>query len=246
MITQYHRPDTKELALSLLSRKQPKTVVLAGGTRLSQYRGEPIEVVDIQALHLDSFSSSQDGFTIGAGARLADIESWHGLPEAYRLALRREGTINLRQTATAGGTLLSASGTSLFACAALAADALLIWEPGAASVSYGDWLAMGNSGLLLSEIRLPASVEIRVESVERSPLDVPFLSVSVARWKSGRLRVVMGSSSAKPMLIADGNGTEGVEEGLRSASRQFADHWASPDYRADSVVALFRRILSGM
>lgn len=244
MISQYHRPDSIEQALQLLGRKTPKTVPLGGGTRISQYRGDPIEVVDIQNLRLEQFSADQDAYTLGAGVRLADMEGWHELPSVYRAALRKEGTLNLRQSATVGGTIVGASGTSLFACALLAADASLVWLPGETVVGYGDWLALKNGGLLLKEVRVPALVEVRQEFVARSPQDVAFLSVTLARWKSGRVRVILGGTMAKPLVIADGTGVEGVEEGLRSISRQIADHWAGADFRADTAVTLFRRILA--
>ena len=244
MISQYHRPETIDQALQLLARKTPKTIPLGGGTRISQYRGEPIEVVDIQNLRLEQLVADGDTFTIGAGVRLADLEGWHELPAVYRNALRKEGTINLRQSATVGGAVVGADGTSVFACALLAADASLTWLPGETAVSYGDWLSLKNGGLLINEIRVPALVDVRQESVSRSPMDVAFLSISLARWKSGRVRVVLGGTMTAPMIIADGSGTEGIEEGLRSASRQFADHWAGADFRAETAVTLLRRMLA--
>ena len=50
MITAYHRPQTLEEALELLSR--PNILPLGGGTLLSNPQADPVEVVDLQSLDL--------------------------------------------------------------------------------------------------------------------------------------------------------------------------------------------------
>ena len=52
MITTYHRPQTLDEALTLLT--QPNTFPLGGGTLLSQPTTDPVSVVDLQRLGLDS------------------------------------------------------------------------------------------------------------------------------------------------------------------------------------------------
>jgi CO/xanthine dehydrogenase FAD-binding subunit len=59
MITMYHRPQTLDEALTLLA--QPNTVPLGGGTLLSHASTSlsatnPVSVVDLQALGLDSIN----------------------------------------------------------------------------------------------------------------------------------------------------------------------------------------------
>lgn len=56
MITAYHRPQTLDEALTLLS--QPNTVPLGGGTLLSHSKTDSVEVVDLQALGLNSIKKS--------------------------------------------------------------------------------------------------------------------------------------------------------------------------------------------
>ena len=51
MITTYHRPQTLEEALTLLT--QPNTVPLGGGTLLSQPTTDSVQAVDLQSLSLD-------------------------------------------------------------------------------------------------------------------------------------------------------------------------------------------------
>ena len=52
MIIAYHRPQTLDEALTLLSR--PNTFPLGGGTLLSHSKADSVEVIDLQALGLNS------------------------------------------------------------------------------------------------------------------------------------------------------------------------------------------------
>ena len=54
MITTYHRPKTLDESLALLT--QPNRIPLGGGTLLSKPTPDPVEVVDLQALSLDSIT----------------------------------------------------------------------------------------------------------------------------------------------------------------------------------------------
>jgi CO/xanthine dehydrogenase FAD-binding subunit len=65
MITTYHRPQTLDEALTLLT--QPNTVPLGGGTLLSRPTTDSVQAVDLQSLGLDSL-------TIKAQRRLSKSE----------------------------------------------------------------------------------------------------------------------------------------------------------------------------
>jgi CO/xanthine dehydrogenase FAD-binding subunit len=54
MITAYHRPQTLDEALTLLSR--PDARPLGGGTILSRPGPDPIQVVDLQSLGLNTIN----------------------------------------------------------------------------------------------------------------------------------------------------------------------------------------------
>ena len=68
MITTYHRPHSLEEALTLLN--QPNRIPLGGGTLLSKPATDPVEVVDLQALDLDSITKSGNNPSTGSGQRL--------------------------------------------------------------------------------------------------------------------------------------------------------------------------------
>ena len=120
MITTYHRPNTLDEALALLA--QPNTLPLGGGTELS-HTSESIEVVDLQALGLDTLSKSGNTLELGATLTLqALLESEH-CPAALKSALKLEAPLNIRNSATVAGTLVAGDGRSTFASVLLALDA---------------------------------------------------------------------------------------------------------------------------
>ena len=125
MITAYHRPKTMEEALSLLGRTSPHTVPLGGGTLLSHGQPDAVEVVDLQALGLDHISEQGNILEIGAAATLQSLLEHASCPEALRKPLKLEAPLNLRNSATVGGTLVTCDGRSTFTTALLALDAKL-------------------------------------------------------------------------------------------------------------------------
>ena len=71
MIIAYHRPQTLSEALTLLS--QPNTFPLGGGTLLSHPQSDSVEVVDLQALGLNSLKKSGNNLEIGATVTLQQL-----------------------------------------------------------------------------------------------------------------------------------------------------------------------------
>src|SRR5436190_14558809 len=121
MITTYHRPQTLDEALMLLT--QPNTLPLGGGTLLSKPATDSIQVVDLQALGLDSLSKNGNNLELGATLTLqALLESEH-CPPALKSALKLEAPLNIRNSATVAGTLVACDGRSTFASVLLAMDA---------------------------------------------------------------------------------------------------------------------------
>jgi len=75
----YHRPATVEEAVELLAEYGPDAKVLAGGQSLvpllALRLSHPEHLVDIGRVEgLDAIDEGPDGFTVGAGARHADVE----------------------------------------------------------------------------------------------------------------------------------------------------------------------------
>src|SRR5215213_942170 len=123
MITAYHRPQTLDEALTLLT--QPNRIPLGGGTLLSKPTTDPVEAVDLQALGLDSIKKSGNNLEIGATVTLQQLLESEHCPDALKSALKLEAPLNIRNSATVAGTLVSGDGRSTFASVLFALDAKL-------------------------------------------------------------------------------------------------------------------------
>lgn len=252
MITTYHRPQTLEEALALL--KQPNTVPLGGGTLLSQGTTDSVSVVDLQLLGLDSLRANGHELQIGATCKLQTLLESEHCPEAMKTALKLEAPLNLRNTATAAGTIAASDGRSTFATMLLAVDAkieIIVHRP-SSIVHCGEFLLIRPKGLI-TQITIPRNAKFAFEYVSRTPSDKPIVCAALAQWKSGRTRLALGGWGKSPSLAMDGDlppspsgrGTEG--EGLTAAARnachEAADDVASAEYRMDAAAVLARRCM---
>lgn len=234
MIIEYHRPKTIPNALELLARNDIVTVPLGGGTYLNQPSVEPIAVVDLQLVGLNSHRVVGKVLEIEASVtlqRLLDI----GLPNAFDKAVRHEATYNLRQVATLAGRIVSSDGRSPLATVMLGLDAELEIMPFEEKLGLGSYLPMRYSrepNHLITRFKIPNHIELCYEYVARTPADLPIVCAAVARWPSGRTRVVLGGYGRAPMVAFDGPEPNGVEAAARSAYQEAEDQWASAEYRS--------------
>ena len=246
MIIEYHRPDTIEEALELLQRKEPITVPMGGGSALNAPSDDEVAVVDLQSLGLDMVKRKGKTLMVGATVTLETLLASPALPEALSKTIRHEATTNLRQVGTIAGTLVAADGRSAFTTTLLALDPQLTWLPGDENQSLGDYLALrGQSqpGLLITEISFPLQPKLVYEYVARSPADLPIVCVAVARWSSGRTRIVLGGYGSSPMAVFDGQEQGGALPVVENAMADAEDEWASAAYRADVAKTLTKRCL---
>ncbi len=244
MITNYHRPQTLVEALTLLA--QPGTLPLGGGTLLSQPGPAPIEVVDLQALGLDTIHKKGNFLEIGATVTLQNLlENDHTLA-ALKAAIKLEAPLNLRNAATIAGTLVAADGRSTFTTALLALDARLTIQPKDEEIEIGNFLPLRGDklgGKLITKVAIPLNPKLAFETVARTPADKPIVCVALAQWTSGRTRLALGGYGSTPLLAMDGTEAEGVEAAARNAFHEAKDEWASAEYRMDVAATLARRCL---
>ena len=255
MITTYHRPRTLDEALTLLTRPDP--VPLGGGTLLSRPAVDSIEVVDLQALGLDTVKKNGNNLEIGATATLqALLESEH-IPEAMKTALKLEAPLNIRNSATVAGTLVSCDGRSTFAVSLLALDAKveikqfehrdlkdqsLRKTPNLHEqlLNLGDFLPLRPRGLITS-ITIPLNAKLAFEYVSRTPADKPIVCAALAQWNSGRTRLALGGYGKSPILGMDGTEAEGLQTAARNAFHESTDEYASAEFRMDVASTLAKR-----
>ena len=247
MILEYHRPRTVEEALELLARPSPVTLPLAGGSALNRPSPEPVAVVDLQALGLNTWEKRGHTLVLGATLTLQALLDVPDLPEALLKAIHHEASYNLRQVATVAGTLLAADGRSPFTTALLALDASLEWARSGAeleTITLGDLLPLRagrQRGGLVTRVILPLNARLAYNYVARTPADRPQVCAAVAVWPSGRTRVTLGGYGSAPLLAMDGPEAGGVEAAARSAFSQAGDEWASAEYRQEAAAVLASR-----
>ncbi len=244
MITAYHRPQTLDEALALLT--QPNTLPLGGGTLLSQPTTDPVSVVDLQRLGLDSLRAKGNDLEIGATCTLQSLLESKDCSETLKIALKLEAPINIRNTATVAGTLVSADGRSPFVTILLAMDAKITVVSGQSSVvSIGEFLLTHPQGLI-TQISLPLNTKTAFEFVSRTPADKPIICAALAQWNSGRTRLVLGGYGKSPMLAMDGTEADGLDTAAQNAYHEANDEWASAEYRMDVAATLAKRCLEAI
>ena len=244
MITTYHRPKSLDEALTLLA--QPNRMPLGGGTLLSKPTADSVEVVDLQALSLDSITKNGNNLEIGATVTLQQLlDSVHSL-EALKSALKLEAPLNIRNTATVAGTIVACDGRSTFATILLAMDGKLDIRLSAdetKSLSIGEFLPLRLRGLITS-LSLPNNIKLAFDYVSRTPADKPIVCVALAQWSGGRTRLAIGGYGKGPMLAMDGTEAEGVESAAKNAFHEAADEYGSAEYRMEMAAILAKRCLA--
>jgi CO/xanthine dehydrogenase FAD-binding subunit len=230
MITQYHRPKTLDEALKILSK--PNILPLGGGTLLSHLISDSVEVVDLQALGLNSIKKSGNNLEIGATATLQQLHEDVNCSHALNSALKLEAPLNLRNAATVAGAIVTCDGRSTFVTALLALDAkLTIINPKSEIIDLGDFLPLRPRGLITA-ITIPLNVKFAFDDVARTPADKPIVCVALAQWPSGRTRLAVGGYGNSPRLAMDGH--------------EANDEWSSAEYRMDVIATLVNRCLETM
>src|SRR5512141_3138750 len=170
MITAYHRPQTLDEALTLLT--QPNILPLGGGTLLSKPTTDSVEVADLQALGLDTVKKNGNNLELGATITLqALLESEH-CPPVLKSALKLEAPLNIRNSATVAGTLIAADGRSTFASVLLAMDAKIIVSSKQSleeTLNIGDLLPLRDQvrGKLITKLIIPLNVKLALEYVSK-------------------------------------------------------------------------------
>lgn len=247
MIQEYHRPDSLEDALRLLSRTAPKSIPLGGGSGISQTKfTQPIAVIDLQNIKLNQMDRRGSIVAIGSTARLQSIVEWDGTPAFLREAVLNDTNANQRNVATIGGSLIRLTGKSRIASVLLAADCRLVWEPGGLDISLGDWIAVGRTS---SQFRLMTSVyfdnpqSVQLEAASQTPGGFPLVSACMAKWKSGRVRLVTAEASSLPELLCDGKGIENIKNAINARSHTLSSKYSSSCYQEEVISTLIQRLI---
>jgi CO/xanthine dehydrogenase FAD-binding subunit len=246
MITTYHRPKTLKEALTLLT--QPNTLPLGGGTLLSHTTAESISVVDLQALSLNHIHKKGNNLEIGATVTLQQLLESEHCPEALKKTLKLEAPLNLRNSASVAGTLVSSDGRSTFACAMLALDVKIEIQSSNTEpriLNIGEFLPLRPAGLI-TQVTVPLNAQLAFETVGRTPSDKPIVCTALAQWGKGRTRLAIGGWGRSPTLAVDGTEADGLETAARNACHESSDENASAEYRMDVSATLAGRCMESL
>jgi CO/xanthine dehydrogenase FAD-binding subunit len=246
MISTYHRPQTLDEALALLT--QPNTVPLGGGTLLSKPTADSVAVVDLQRLGLDSLRASGNDLVIGATCTLQSLLEAAETPAALKIALKLEAPLNIRNTATVAGTLVTSDGRSPFATMLLAMDTKIDIRSSNSDSrisNIGEYLLTRPSGLITA-ITIPVNTKTAFEFVSKTPADKPIVGAALAQWNSGRTRLTLCGYGKTPLLAMDGTEADGIQEAAMNAYHEAQDEWASAEYRMDVAATLAKRALESL
>ena len=247
MITTYHRPRTLEEAIALLSRLHPKTLPLGGGTLLSHFQAEPVEVVDLQGLGLNQIKKNGNNLEMGATTTIQQLLESKDFPIAFQPALKLEAPLNIRNAATVAGTLVVSDGRSTFATVLLALDAKVIIQPNEQELLIGDLMPLREillRGKVITKFVIPLNIKVAFEYISRTPSDKPIVCMALARWPSGRTRLAVGGCGNAPLLAIDGTESGGLEAAARNAFNDANDNWATAEYRQEVAGILAIRCLA--
>ena len=168
-----------------------------------------------------------------------------------KTAIKLEAPINIRNSATVAGTLVSSDGRSPFATALLAMDAKLTLDqgpktkdgPSSSVLGLGEFLPLRPRGLI-TLITIPLNTKFAFEFVSKTPADKPIVAAALSQWNSGRTRLALCGYGKSPMLAMDGTEAEGLDAAARNAYHEANDEWASAEYRMDVAATLAKRCLA--
>jgi CO/xanthine dehydrogenase FAD-binding subunit len=245
MITNYYRPQNIEEALKLLS--EPDTHPLGGGTKLNQASAGKFSVVDLQALGLNQIRKAGNNLEIDACVTLQQLLESAEIHPSIKQAVQLEAGLNIRNSATVAGVLVTSDGRSAFATVMLALDARIttVGINETNSMGLGEFLPL-RPQVLITSVSIPLNVKSAFETVGRTPLDKPIVCAAVTRWTSGRTRLALGGYHQTPVLAMDGTESDGLEVAARSAFHESGDEWASSEYRSDVAATLAKRCLAAV
>lgn len=250
MIIEYHRPDSIKEMINLLSRDDPRTIVLGGGLFINEVVKDQIAVADIQNLGLNKIKTKGKKHILGAGTTLQTILNNDKVSPVLKSAIKYQESYNRRQVATLAGTVMAATGRSAIMAVLLVLDAeieMIGSGEHTTTMQLGDFLPVREEysiGTLITSFSIPTEITSSFNSASRSPADLPIIAAAVSQWPSGRTRVVLAGYGEQPIMVLDGPNSDGAEAAAKDAYSKAGDQWASADYRSQTAADLVNRCLN--
>jgi len=234
-ILAYHRPTSLDEAVHLLTESNRS--ILAGGTeivaRARANRSAPVELVDLQALELDEISDADGRVRLGAMTRLDDVTTDGRVGDLLADLARRELPSAMRNQATVGGTVATASPDSVLLAGLLVHDARVELHDGS-SLSLDQVLANGPGGAIIVAVDIDPSGTGTITATGRTPADEPIVA-AVARFTSAGIRLALTGVAPTVIEVDPTDPTSGLEPP--------SDFRGSSIYRLNLAATLARRAI---
>lgn len=260
-ISEYQRPTELPVALELLQRTSPRTVALAGGTWLVPRLGNQVPadaVVDLGGLGLAGIERDPDTLRLGAMTTLAAVAQdplCRDLADGILVeTARRDASLNVRNAATVGGTLVVCPVDSEFPLALLALGADLTVHADRPTLVSLQAFLQDPAGILekvrglITQIHIPLAMHTAgaVARVSRTPGDHSIVAaVAVITEDADAIRVALGGVASRPLLICVGQEQDAAEAvaAAIAAGELHADFRGSAGYRREMGVLMAQRAL---
>jgi xanthine dehydrogenase small subunit len=270
----FHRPATLDECFALLAR-YPQATLVAGATDLaveSNLRGRRFEcLIGLEALdELRGFRQTEAEIEIGAGLTLSEIDArWQSAPPVWREWLPLFASLPIRNRATLGGNLATASSIGDSAPLLLALDARVtiasargrrMLPPGEFFTGYRK-TALEPGEILVSVIipRPEPLSHVRFFKAAKRPVDdistvAACFSVTLDRLgRVERARLAYGGMAATPLRAIEAedaiaglrwneSAVHRAQDVLARTLHPMGDHRGSPAYRlalAESLLEKF-------
>ena len=246
MIREYFRPKSIKEALQILNK--PGSIILSGGTYITSEQQEIVNVVDIQELKLNYIQKNKNQIIIGSCTILQDLITTKYIPDAMRQAVITDSSLNIRNKATVGGYIVTATGISTLSTVLLSMEATVQFTEGVNDLIYTEFiteLLLKDGRTLITAIKIPL-VDTVFKSISSTPTSRSIICASLSTRKSGRTRLALGGFGNNPLLVFDGSMDDDIVSAAKSAYQQAGDEWASSDYRSEMAAILTKRCIVEM
>ncbi len=236
-IQEYHRPNSVDEALELLSGSGVRTALVAGGTTLIPQDNVIDDLIDMQALGLNEIKSEGETLKLGAMCRIQDVVENSDVPLMIQTTAKWEGPNTFRNAGTLGGVIITADWESELFAALLVHEATVAWLSlaGKNEISLSEFNEDMLQGGLVTSITIRKSGVTAGERIVRTPADKPIVSVVGRTDEAGVTRLAAGGVAKRPVLLD----LQHLDE-LKPPS----DFRGSSHYRQQMVALLSQRVLT--
>ncbi len=238
MITNYFKPKTINEAL-LLKEKHKNSKFMGGGLTFGKCE-EDIVVIDLQKIYLNKITVNHPDLRIGATSTLEDVMPFFSDFSGIIKALRIDASKNIRNVGTIGGVVKSKKTRSPFLNCLSSLRTRVFLEPGELQIDLNDFLHSENYlKMLISALTIQLPREFIFDYVSRSPLDIPVVSVAIAKYINEN-RIGCGGFEGGPYLFAFKTHEKVDIENIITKISIKDDEWGSAEYKK----AVLKKLLS--